>query len=118
MNFVVTIVLVLMAFLGYFYYSMAQFNYNQIKTKEQIFNEYFDTVVSVITPSVPVKTLEEYLPISWPEFRNLVPITQLTSIFISSGRGKYLKKSLESFFKFNTYPIKRVIVFQDGKSYP
>lgn len=110
--------MLLIGFLVYFYVSMAVYNYSQIKTKQELFNEYFDSVVTVITPSIPVKTEKEYTPINWPEFTNKVPVTQLTSIFISSGRGKYLQKSLESFFKFNTYPIKRVIVFQDGQTYP
>lgn len=35
----------------------------------------------------------------------------------TSGRANYLSASLKSFFNFNTYPIQKIIVVQDGALY-
>lgn len=35
----------------------------------------------------------------------------------TSGRAPYLRKGLKSFFEFNTYPIEKMIVINDGGHY-
>ena len=65
---------------------------------------------------MPLKNKTEYSPITWPELGKL-NIVDITVIFQTSGRSKILASTLASFFKFNTYPLKRVVAIHDGKTY-
>lgn len=38
----------------------------------------------------------------------------VTAVFTTSGRYENLHEALSTFFTFNTYPIERVIVVNDG----
>lgn len=38
----------------------------------------------------------------------------VTAVFTTSGRYEHLYEALSTFFTFNTYPIERVIVVNDG----
>ena len=38
----------------------------------------------------------------------------MSAFFLTSGRVQSLVLTLQSFFKFNTYPLKKVVVTHDG----
>ena len=40
----------------------------------------------------------------------------LSVVVISCGRKKYLKKTIDSFLKFNTYPINKLAIIEDGNN--
>ena len=65
---------------------------------------------------MPLKNKTEFNPITWPELGKL-NIVDITVIFQTSGRSQMLASTLASFFKFNTYPLKKIVAIHDGKTY-
>lgn len=70
---------------------------------------------TVISPSVPLKMdMQQTL---FEDFKKVPAKGEVTTVFTTSGRSAFLKQSLKSFFIYNTYPVKKVIIVQDGPRY-
>lgn len=41
-------------------------------------------------------------------------MSEVTLVITSCGRSDLLEKTVESFFKYNTYPLKRTLIIEDG----
>ena len=55
----------------------------------------------------------EYSPVTWPELGTL-KMVDLTVIIQSANRPENLKSTLSTFFKYNTYPLKKIVAINDG----
>ena len=42
---------------------------------------------------------------------------EVTVVLTACNRADLLEKTLDSFFKFNTYPLKRFIIIDDGMNF-
>ena len=44
-------------------------------------------------------------------------LSKITMVLTSCGRNDLLEKTLDSFFKYNTYPIERYIIIEDSADF-
>lgn len=84
---------------------------NKERDPYQEFDAYFASRADVIKATVPLK--KDYSPITWPELGKL-NMVEMTAIFQTSGRTDMLASTLYTFFKYNTYPLKKVMAIHDG----
>jgi hypothetical protein len=93
-------------------HSYALVSHKVPQSMDEIYN--FSSLGAIFEPTQPMQSLFDQQTL-WPLFDNKSLSVEVTAVFTTSGRVDFLDKTLKSFFRFNTYPLKKIIVIHDGR---
>ena len=72
-----------------------------VDTPRIIGKDHADRLLDLRLPNRPIDT-------------TMLPLRKVTAVLTSCGRQDLLERTLDSFFEFNSFPLERIIVVEDG----